>query len=212
MKEYELYVFDFDNTLFDTRRGISSILNHALPSVGRTYDDSRFPEFVGMTMEQMFDKFVGDESKRETFYEKFKEIEHSDAYLDAEPFPETAEVLEELYRRGKSVAIASGKYRYKIVKLMEIHGMSALTPEVISGYEDTARHKPEPDPILNAISRFDVPKEDIVYIGDSPHDAVASERAGVDSVIVNRRNGLTPDGIDCTWEIRSLEGLLDFSA
>ncbi len=208
MKDYELYIFDFDNTLFDTSRGLEAILDNAFPPVGLKYEESMFQDLVGLTMEQIFDKFIKDESKREIFYEKFKEVVHSDAYLKGIPFPETKHVLEELRDRGKKVAIASGKFRFKILKLMEVHGMPELIPEVVIGYHDTEKHKPSPDPILKAISFFDLPKETIVYVGDSQHDALAAKNAGVDSVIVNRHNGFTPDGIECTWEIESLEGLI----
>ncbi len=208
MKDYELYIFDFDNTMFDTSIGLAAILNNAFPPVGLQYDESMFQDLVGMTMEQIFDKFVGDESKRDIFYEKFREVVHSDAYLKGAPFPDTKETFEELMRRGKRIAIASGKFRFKILKLMEVHGMAHLIPEVVIGYHDTERHKPDPDPILKAMSYFDLPEETIVYVGDSPHDALAARNAGVDSVIVNRHNGLTPDGIECTWEISSLKELL----
>ncbi len=208
MKDYTLYIFDFDNTLFDTSFGIKVILDHALPSVGATYDDSRFLEFAGLTMEQVFDRFGKDESQREEFYRRFTEAVHSDVYLSSEPFPETARVLRELKGRGKRIAIASGKFRYKIVNLMEKAGLSDV-PEAIVGYHETERHKPYPDPIVKAMSFFDVPREETVYIGDCPHDAVAAEAAGIDSVIVNRHNGLTADGTPCTWEIDSLDGLLD---
>ena len=157
MKVYSLYIFDFDNTLFDTRRGLDAILSHAFPVIGQSYDESRFTEFVGMTMEQIFDSLSTDGSRRQEFYDRFKEVVRSDAYLDAEPFPETKRVLEELRRRGRKVAIASGKYRYKILRLMEEHGMADLVPEVVVGYEETERHKPDPDPILRALSFFDVP-------------------------------------------------------
>ncbi|MBR4503863.1 MAG: HAD hydrolase-like protein [Candidatus Methanomethylophilaceae archaeon] len=207
MKEYSLYIFDFDNTLFDTSIGLKIILDNAMQEVGLEYDHSRFPEFAGLSMEQMFDKFVVDESKRDAFYGKFMEIVRSDAYMAAEPFPETERVLRELKARGKHIAIASGKYRYKIVRLMEKYGMGDL-PEAIVGYEDTDLHKPCPDPILLAMSYFDVPNGDAIYVGDGPHDPVAARYAGIDSAIVNRRNGLCPDGIPCTWEIESLGGLL----
>jgi phosphoglycolate phosphatase len=208
MREYSLYIFDFDNTLFDTSYGIRAILSRALPSVGVEYDDSMFPRFVGMTMEQVFDEFVKDESKRERFYEEFMAVVRSDVYLSARPFPETGRVLRELKSRGKHVGIASGKQKYKIETLMERHGLDGIA-EVVIGYGETGLHKPDPDPILRAMSFFDVPAEETVYVGDSPHDPVAASSAGIDSVIVNRRDGLAPDGIHCTWEIGSLEGLLD---
>ena len=34
MKEYGLYLFDFDNTLYDTKAGIEAILRAALPALG----------------------------------------------------------------------------------------------------------------------------------------------------------------------------------
>ncbi|MBO4568895.1 MAG: HAD family hydrolase [Candidatus Methanomethylophilaceae archaeon] len=208
MRGYSLYIFDFDNTLFDTSAGIKEILRHALPSVGVEYDDSMFPCFVGLTMEQVFDGFVKDESKRETFYEEFMKVVRSDVYLSAVPFPETEKVLRELKARGKHVAIASGKQRRKIERLMKMHGMGGIA-ETIVGYHDTRRHKPCPDPILLAMSRFDVRPRDCVYVGDSPQDPVAAKAAKIDSVIVRRSDGLAPDGIPCTWRIESLEELLD---
>ncbi len=211
MKEYSLYVFDFDNTLFDTSASLMIILDSAMKAAGMEFDRSRFPEVAGLTMEQIFDRIVGDESKRKAFCTKYRQKVRSKAYLAAEPFPETAKVLRELKARGKHIAIASGKYRYKIVNLMEKYGLGDL-PEAIVGYEDTKRHKPRPDPILLAMSDFDADKKDAVYVGDGPHDPVAAKRAGIDSVIINRRNGLCPDGIPSDWEISSLEELLDYRA
>ena len=210
MKEYTLYILDFDNTLFDTSGGLKVIMDHALAAAGLSYDERIFPKIAGRTMEQIFEITVGDESKRETFYEHFREIVDSDAYLKGgKPFPETGEVLSELKRRGKRIAIASGKYRYKIENLLEKYGMLGY-PEKIVGYHDTARRKPFPDPILLAMSGSGVPPEQTVYVGDSPHDSAAAESAGIDSVIVNRHNGLTEDGIKCTFEISSLKELLEY--
>ena len=208
MKGYSLYIFDFDNTLFDTSYGMKAILSRALPSVGMDYDDSMLPRFAGMTMEQIFDECVKAEAKRARFYEEFKRVVHSDVYLVAEPFPETERALRELQRRGKRIAIASGKYKYKIENLLERHGLSDV-PEVVIGYKETRNHKPCPDPVLKAMSYFRIPKSETIYVGDSPHDPIAAKRAGIDSAIVRRNNGLSPDGIPCTWTIESLEELLD---
>ena len=56
MKDYRLYLFDFDNTLYDTNEGIREILRNALPMVGVEYDDSRFGEFSGLSMEQVVER------------------------------------------------------------------------------------------------------------------------------------------------------------
>ena len=207
MREYILYLFDFDNTLYDTNEGIREILRHALPMVGVEYDDSMFGEFTGLSMDQVFERYVGDWSLYDRYKDEFMRIVRSDVYMTGTPFPETERVLRELRNRGGRLGIVSGKMSFKIENLMGRDGMLDMI-ETIVGYGDTERHKPFPDPIELALSRFDVPKEDVLYIGDSPNDSDAAINAGIDCAIVNRHNGLTPDGLECTYELDSLEGLL----
>lgn len=207
MREYSLYLFDFDNTLYDTNEGIREILRHALPMVGVEYDDSMFGEFTGLSMDQVFERYVGDWSLYDRYKDEFMRIVRSDVYMTGTPFPETERVLRELRNRGRRLGIVSGKMSFKIENLMGRDGMLDMI-ETIVGYGDTERHKPFPDPIELALSRFNVPKEDVLYIGDSPNDSGAAINAGIDCAIVNRHNGLTPDGLECTYELDSLEGLL----
>lgn len=207
MREYSLYLFDFDNTLYDTNEGIREILRHALPMVGVEYDDSMFGEFTGLSMDQVFERYVGDWSLYDRYKDEFMRIVRSDVYMTGTPFPETERVLRELRNRGRRLGIVSGKMSFKIENLMGRDGMLDMI-ETIVGYGDTERHKPFPDPIELALSRFDVPKEDVLYIGDSPNDSGAAINAGIDCAIINRHNGLTPDGLECTYELDSLEGLL----
>ncbi len=207
MKDYDLYLFDFDNTLFDTSQGIKEILKHALPAVGAEYNESTFTDLLGLSMDQVFDRCVGDRSKYDAFCDEFMRIVRTDAYKSAVPFPETREVLTELAGRGKHIGVVSGKLRFKIVELLEREGLLDLV-ETVVGFDDTDRHKPDPDPIILAMSRFDVPKERTLYVGDSPVDPLAAEGAGIESAIVNRHNGMTVDGIECTFEIGSLREVL----
>ena len=207
MREYSLYLFDFDNTLYDTNEGIREILRNALPMVGVEYDDSRFGEFSGLSMDQVFERYVGDWDLYDRYRDEFMRIVRSDVYMTGVPFPETEHVLRELRSRGKRIGIVSGKMSFKIENLMGRDGMLDLV-ETIVGYGDTERHKPFPDPIELALSRFNIPKGDVLYVGDSPNDSGAAINAGIDCAIVNRHNGLTPDGLECTYELDSLEGLL----
>ena len=208
MREYTLYLFDFDNTLFDTRCGIEAILREALPVLGVDYNPARFDECLGLTMEQVYRRYMGSNSSRfAEFEEAFMNVVRSDAYLGAPPFPETARVLESLRARGKRIGVVSGKKAYKIVNLLRANGLDGY-PETVVGFDETERHKPFPDPILRGMSFFDVPKDETVYVGDSPNDAMAAEAAGVDCVIVDRHNQLSVEGIECTCQVDSLDELI----
>ena len=208
MREYALYLFDFDNTLFDTRCGIEAILREALPVLGVEYGPDSFDECLGLTMDQVYDRYMGDDRSRYRDFERsFMSVVMSDAYLGAPPFPETARVLESLRARGKRIGVVSGKKAYKIVNLLRANGLDGY-PETVVGFDETERHKPFPDPILKGMSSFDVPKDDTVYVGDSPNDAKAAEAAGVDCVIVDRHNQLSVEGIECTCQVDSLDELI----
>ena len=208
MREYALYLFDFDNTLFDTRCGIEAILREALPVLGVEYGPDSFDECLGLTMDQVYDRYMGDDRSRYRDFERsFMSVVMSDAYLGAPPFPETARVLESLRVRGKRFGVVSGKKAYKIVNLLRANGLDGY-PETVVGFDETERHKPLPDPILKGMSSFDVPKDETVYVGDSPNDALAAEAAGVDCVIVDRHNQLSVEGIECTCQVDSLDELI----
>ena len=208
MREYTLYLFDFDNTLFDTRCGIEAILREALPVLGVDYDATRFDECLGLTMEQVYRRYMGSDSSRLAgFEDAFMGVVRSDAYLGAPPFPETARVLRSLKGRGKRIGVVSGKKRYKIENLLRSQGLEGY-PETIVGFDETPLHKPNPDPLLLGMSFFDVPREDTVYVGDSPNDALAAKAAGVDCVIVDRHNQLSVEGIECTCQVDSLDELI----
>ncbi len=208
MREYALYLFDFDNTLFDTRCGIEAILREALPVLGVDYGPDSFDECLGLTMDQVYDRYMGDDRSRYRDFERsFMSVVMSDAYLGAPPFPETARVLESLRARGKRIGVVSGKKAYKIVNLLRANGLDGY-PETVVGFDETERHKPFPDPILKGMSFFDVPKDETVYVGDSPNDAMAAEAAGVDCVIVDRHNQLSVEGIECTCQVDSLDELI----
>jgi len=55
---------------------------------------------------------------------------------------------------------------------------------VVVGAEETARHKPHPDPILEALQRLGAHPEESAYVGDSPFDVQAAKAAGVRAVAV----------------------------
>jgi pyrophosphatase PpaX len=64
--------------------------------------------------------------------------------------------------------------------------------DVVIGAEDTERHKPDPDPLLEALRRLDATAADAVYVGDSPFDIRAAKAAGTFAVAVGW-GGIHPD-------------------
>lgn len=45
---------------------------------------------------------------------------------------------------------------------------------------DTVKHKPDPEPLLECLKRLSLQPEDVIYIGDAHSDYLASKNAGID--------------------------------
>ncbi|TML61827.1 MAG: HAD family hydrolase, partial [Actinobacteria bacterium] len=50
------------------------------------------------------------------------------------------------------------------------------------GGDETARHKPDPEPLLLALERMGVRADEAAYVGDAPFDVQAAKAAGLFSI------------------------------
>jgi pyrophosphatase PpaX len=109
-----------------------------------------------------------------------------------EMFAGVPELLSELNRAGHRLGIVTAK-RLATVQLAfdQFPVLDDLT-DVLVGAEDTTRHKPDPDPVLEALHRLGASPEEAVYVGDSPFDIRAGNAAGVTTIAVGW-GGIHPD-------------------
>jgi phosphoglycolate phosphatase len=112
-----------------------------------------------------------------------------------------------------SVGVVSNNQQATVDHIVESFEMSFF--DVQYGREPTVeslrRKKPSPHYVESALDSLGA--TDAVYVGDSPHDVVAADRAGVDSAFVRRghRRETTLDATP-TYEVGSLhelEGVID---
>jgi pyrophosphatase PpaX len=111
-------------------------------------------------------------------YRAFNVLNH-DAL--ARPFEGTREVLAELRRRGYSIVVVTSKGRELGLRGLKLCSLDDLLDFAIF-LEDTAVHKPHPEPILVALERLNTHANTAVYVGDSRHDIIAARAAGVRTV------------------------------
>jgi pyrophosphatase PpaX len=64
--------------------------------------------------------------------------------------------------------------------------------DVVVGFEDTERHKPDPEPVLLAVEKLGGSPEEAAYVGDSPFDIGAAKAARVFAIAVGW-GGIHPD-------------------
>ena len=188
---FPVVLFDLDGTLIDSGPIILASMQHAIQSVlGREVPAEELAKTIGgqglvAQMEAL------DAERVDELVEAYR--------LHNEPLHETLEgfegmpvVLAELHDQGRKVGIVTAK-RHRTVQLafdrfpwLEDH------VDLVVASEDTERHKPEPDPVLAALERFDAEPGAAAYVGDSPFDIRSAKAAGVFSIGVGW-GGIHPD-------------------
>ena len=186
MKDFETYIFDLDGTLLSTLDDLAASTNYALRWAGmpeRTVEEVRM--FVGngvkLLMERAIPNGINNPKFQET-YAKFREhyMEHN---LDTTcPYEGIPELLRELKRRGKKLAIVSNKF-YAATQELAKHFFPD-TIEVAIGERDSIRKKPAPDTVLEVLKQLGASKDNAVYIGDSDVDIMTAKNCDLPCISV----------------------------
>lgn len=198
---YNTYIFDLDGTLLSTLGDLAASCNYALRTNGlpeRTVDEVR--QFVGNGVKKLMERAIPgglDNDKFDKTYADFRQhyMQHN---LDTtKPYDGVMEMLEELRKRGKKVAVVSNKF-YAATQELCRHFFGDLVPVAIGEREDI-RKKPAPDTVLEAMRQLGVTAERAVYIGDSDVDIDTARNSGMPCISV-------------LWGFRDKEFLLEHGA
>ncbi|ALX15475.1 HAD family hydrolase [Burkholderia cepacia JBK9] len=174
-------IFDFDLTLADSSAAIIECTEYALHRLGAAgATPAQIGAVIGLTLPQMFHSLTGEAepARADAFARHF--VARADEIMVAGTriYPEVPPLLAQLREQGLAVAIVSSKFRYRIEAILERNGLQSLV-DVLIGGEDVQRHKPDPEGLVQALARLDLPARAAIYVGDHAVDAQAAERAGV---------------------------------
>ncbi len=180
---FPVCLFDLDGTLIDSGPIILESMAHAVRTVtGRELAYEELAATVGgqglVTQMEALDPDRVDE-----LIEAYRV--HNDPLHDTlEAFEGIAELLQELRSRGRRLGIVTAKRHRTVGLAFERLPWLRKQFDVVIGFEDTDRHKPDPDPVLAALEQLRVEPSQGAYVGDSPFDIQSAKAAGVYSVAV----------------------------
>jgi len=196
-------LWDLDDTLLETLPARMASLAHAHQVVlGEPVDPVElWRSNRGGTLEDLARRLLGDDYQR--FTRAYREHYYAPGRPAPRPFEGVEAVLRSLHAAGIPMAVVTSKVSYGAVEELEAAGLLPYFHAVI-GFDDTERHKPDPEPVYAALDRLlaDYP-ERAVIVGDSPADIWAARNAGIRSVAA------LWGGIDAA---ATLDALPDFTA
>ena len=188
---FPVVLFDLDGTLIDSGPIILASMQHAVRTVlGREIPPAELQMSIGGQgiVAQMT---AIDAEHADELLEAYKD--HNDGLHETlEAFDDLLALLPGLKVEGRKLGIVTAKRHRTVGLALARFPALASAFDVVVGFEDTERHKPDPEPVLLAVERLGGSPEDAVYVGDSPFDIAAAKAAGVFAVAVGW-GGIHPD-------------------
>lgn len=180
-----LIVFDWDGTLMDSETQIVHSMFGAIRDMqleSRSADECR--NIIGLGLKEAIDSLYPgrDEQFSRQFVDNYRQHWFAQAN-DSELFPGARETLLLLREAGFELAIATGKGRTgleRVLKHTELESMFSVTR-----CSDETRSKPHPQMLEEILQETGVEAENTLMVGDTEYDMNMAIQAGVHPVAVS---------------------------
>lgn len=180
-----LIVFDWDGTLMDSETQIVHCMFAAIDDLKlekRNAEQCR--NIIGLGLQEAIDALYPgqDEKFLQRFVEQYRHHWFSEAHT-SELFPGARETLDLLRESGFLLAVATGKGRAGLDKVLmhtELEGVFSTTR-----CSDETQSKPHPQMLQEILRELDMEAHQTIMVGDTEYDMLMARDAGVGPVAVS---------------------------
>ena len=178
-RQFDLIVFDWDGTLFDSTALIARCIQAACADLGTRVPSDRDASYViGMGLIEAL-AHAAPELPPERYRELADRYRHH--YFGAQHeivfFDGTLEMLKSLKDRKHLLAVATGKSRRGLDDVLHTSALKGLFDATRTA--DETASKPDPRMLLELMDELQVDPHRTLMIGDTTHDLQLAANAGV---------------------------------
>jgi phosphoglycolate phosphatase len=169
-------VFDLDGTLVDSLGATLAGFNHAITAMGsRPHTPEEIMQHFGTGEDQIFSKILGRE-KAQAAYDLFRT--YMNDHMGKVPLHAgVQELLDQIRRDQVPTAIFTGRSWDTTEIILRHHGILERFITVVAN-DHVDFPKPSPAGLHLALTRMKLSANEVLFIGDSPADMIASQAAG----------------------------------
>ncbi len=179
------FLFDLDGTLIQSPELILKTFKITFekyfPKVKLTKDEES--NLLGHTLFETFDQYTKDQELIDEIVAFYRKTSEGFIEKGLESYAGALETFKFLKQKKKKVGVVTSKMVEVATHHLDLVGLLPFVDHII-GYEDTKKHKPNPDPLLKALEVFNTKAKDAIYIGDHENDIKAAKAAHIKSCAV----------------------------
>ena len=172
-------LFDMDGTIMYTLDDLTESVNYALEKLG--YKKRRVDEvksFVGDGIKKLMERALPDDKvKLEEAYKIMLDYYHLHAMDESRPYEGVLYVLNELKKKDIKIGIVTNKNQKAAEGIVEKYFSGII--DTVVGAQKFRKLKPDPEPMLLALKKLGIAREDVIFVGDSEVDIKTAQNAGV---------------------------------
>jgi phosphoglycolate phosphatase len=180
-----LLLFDFDGTLVDSARCITTSIERALLGCGCACDVTRLTEQIGLPLETIIrhaSAGIADDAIAPViaaYRQHYAALEEELLAL----FPGALDAIDAFHRDGLKLAIATNKFSARARLTLERFGIAGRFTAIV-GADQVISPKPHPDIALRVLALTGCEPKEALMVGDTVWDVEMASRAGMASCAV----------------------------
>jgi len=203
-------LFDLDGTLIDSIELILNSARYAFEKLGRECpSDEEWSAGIGIPLFTMFGRYSRDAADQAALIAAYREYQLANHDRLIRCYDDVVPTVAELSKRGHELGIVTSKSEALAMRGLTHVGLARFMDTIV-GCDGSTRHKPDPEPVRIALQRLDCPPDEAIFVGDSVHDVIAGNAAGVTTVAATwgafKRSDLEPGSPDIFLE--SISGVI----
>lgn len=188
MSKYKIIGFDLDGTLVNTLPDLTLVVNSMFLEAGLpTTTQEKVLTWIGKGADIFFQNAIAWTGKVFSAEELVTLRASFDKYYatyiceESVLYPNVKTTLETLKAKGFTLVVITNKPTKLVEPVLSALGIFEFFSDYLGG-QSLPKIKPHPDPMWHICDKFGIQPQELLFVGDSENDVIASKAAGCDVV------------------------------